>query len=67
MHIETLEKRPLTTCTPDETRSDLRETHPVVAANSGARSGPRPSDPDFTWMLAEKSIPTDVGENFWGV
>lgn len=101
MHIETLEKRSLTTCTPDETldhvarllcERDLEvvaivdppgilvglvtsrdvsvtahENHPVAAANTGARSGPRHSDPDFTWMLAEKSIPIDVGENFWGL
>ena len=37
------------------------------AANAPARPERRPSDPDFTWMLAECSIPISVSEHLWGL
>ena len=52
MPTEKLVKRILTTQPPEDPRDD---------------AAPRRSDPDFTWLLAESSIPVSLGENLWNL
>jgi len=68
MHLDTPVKQPLSTCTPDDlldTVAPLLWERALEAANGPARPAPRRSDPDFSWLLAEASIPVDVGEHLW--
>lgn len=48
----------------DET-SDLLAHDTVEAANTPTRPEPRRSEPDFTWLLLEASIPVTLGEDLW--